>query len=335
MPGTDPAATLSTVFDLLGAGDVPFVPELPARGVGADMIGRTASVLVDLPVDLQPSGWRLVDHPGRDQSRADSFWRQDIDLLAERADGYVGPISVAVAGPATLAAQLHRSRGEVALADPGARREITQSLGQGIVELLGTLHRAVPGATWLVQLDEPSLTAVIRGGVPTVSGFGHLPAIEVAEVTANLTHVVDHIRAASPTTSTGVHCCADDAPLRLIASAAPDLVGIALGMGDITDIASDAWQACAEIVESGRRITVGLSDPLRAGSAASPLDSGRADAAAFVTAWRQIGLSPDQLAGVGVTTVCGLAGASPRGAVAALRRVLGTVSALVEAVDER
>ena len=50
--------------------DLPYLPELPARGPGADMIGRAAALLVELPVDLQPAGWRLVDRPGRDQARA-------------------------------------------------------------------------------------------------------------------------------------------------------------------------------------------------------------------------------------------------------------------------
>ena len=51
-------------------------PETPGRGPGADIIGRAAGLLVDLPVDLQPSGWRFVDRPGRDASRTAALHRR-------------------------------------------------------------------------------------------------------------------------------------------------------------------------------------------------------------------------------------------------------------------
>ena len=49
------------------------LPELPARGPGADMIGRTAGMLVELYARVEPSGWRLGDRPGRDTKRARSW----------------------------------------------------------------------------------------------------------------------------------------------------------------------------------------------------------------------------------------------------------------------
>ena len=61
-PGTDMRATIRWV---LGELDVLApVPELPARGVGAQMIGRTTAVLAGLAADLQPGGWRLTDASG-------------------------------------------------------------------------------------------------------------------------------------------------------------------------------------------------------------------------------------------------------------------------------
>ena len=62
LPGTDPREAAAVVVGELP--DLPHLPELPGRGPGADMVGRTAGVLLDLHVDLQPSGWRLVDRPG-------------------------------------------------------------------------------------------------------------------------------------------------------------------------------------------------------------------------------------------------------------------------------
>ena len=81
LPGTDPAEAVRVVLGELP--DLPHLPELPARGLGADMIGRGAALLVDLPVDVQPSGWRLVDRPGRDARRAADLLARDLDALEE------------------------------------------------------------------------------------------------------------------------------------------------------------------------------------------------------------------------------------------------------------
>src|SRR3954447_3517315 len=68
LPGSDPAEALRLVVGELP--EVPHLPELPGRGPGADLIGRSAALLVDLAVDLTPAGWRLVPRPGLDLRRA-------------------------------------------------------------------------------------------------------------------------------------------------------------------------------------------------------------------------------------------------------------------------
>ena len=65
LPHVDPDEAAHVVTGELP--DFPHLPELPLRGAGAGMIGRTASLLVDLHVDLQPAGWRLTDRPGADE----------------------------------------------------------------------------------------------------------------------------------------------------------------------------------------------------------------------------------------------------------------------------
>ena len=55
LPGTDVTEAAATVVGELPL--LPHLPELPARGVGADMIGRTAALLVDLAVEVcRPAG---------------------------------------------------------------------------------------------------------------------------------------------------------------------------------------------------------------------------------------------------------------------------------------
>ena len=55
-PGTDVVDAVRTSFGELPEPHVPYLPELPGRGPGADLIGRAAALLVDMPVDLQPVG---------------------------------------------------------------------------------------------------------------------------------------------------------------------------------------------------------------------------------------------------------------------------------------
>ncbi len=52
LPGTDPREAIRLIFDELP--DLPHLAELPGRGIGADLIGRTAALLVDLPVERHP-----------------------------------------------------------------------------------------------------------------------------------------------------------------------------------------------------------------------------------------------------------------------------------------
>src|ERR1700678_1637273 len=49
MPGENPMEAARTVADELP--DLPYLAELPDRGPGADVIGRTAALLVDIPVE--------------------------------------------------------------------------------------------------------------------------------------------------------------------------------------------------------------------------------------------------------------------------------------------
>src|SRR6202000_2854497 len=81
MPGTDPAEAARTVVDELP--DFPFLPELPARGPGADLIGRTAALLIGIPVETVPAGWRIAERPGRVMRTAQSMLSSDLDTMEE------------------------------------------------------------------------------------------------------------------------------------------------------------------------------------------------------------------------------------------------------------
>ena len=60
-PGSDPRRAAEIV---VGELHLPYLPELPARGVGADLIGRAGALLIDVAIDTVPRGYRIVARPG-------------------------------------------------------------------------------------------------------------------------------------------------------------------------------------------------------------------------------------------------------------------------------
>jgi methionine synthase II (cobalamin-independent) len=303
LPGTDPAEALRSVLGELP--DFAHLPELPARGPGADLLGRTAALLVDLAVDLTPAGWRLVPRPGIDQRRAREFLDRDLDALTDVADGFTGPFKVQAAGPWTLAAGLERTRGDRAVVDPGARRDLAQSLSEGLAAHVAAVAARMPGAGIVVQLDEPSVPAVLIGGLPTISGFGKLSAVEAQVVEQELAAVV-----AALDRPVVVHCCAPRMPLDLFRAAGASAVSFDLGLVQELDPVGTA-------VEAGTHLLVGVVP----GTDIS-LPAAKATASRVQAWWRELGFAADRLAGaVTLTPSCGLAGASPSYARAAMAHV--------------
>ncbi|SFO88458.1 Cobalamin-independent synthase, Catalytic domain [Geodermatophilus dictyosporus] len=303
LPGTDPAEALRVVLGELPG--LPHLPELPARGAGADLLGRSAALLVDLAVDLTPAGWRLVPRGGVDLRRAQEFLLRDLDAVHEVAGTHDGPFKVQAAGPWTLAAGLERERGERAVVDPGARRDLGQSLAEGIAAHVADVAARVPGARVVVQLDEPSLPAVLQGSLPTASGFGRLAAVEAAVVQAELAAVVEALP--GPVV---VHCCASRAPLDLLRAAGAGALSFDLGLVQDLD-------ALGAAVEAGTHLLPGVVPGTDA-----PLPAPKATASRLQGWWRELGFAADALhEAVTLTPACGLAGASPAYARAAMTHV--------------
>ena len=153
MPGTNPADAMRVVAGELP--DFPHLPELPDRGPGADLTGRTAALLVDIAAEVTPRGWRIAERPGRDLSRARTMLSTDLDVMEEVLDGFRGPLKIQLCGPWTLAATLELPRTlNVAIADPGAVADLTASLAEGAAAHVAEIAKRVPGARLVVQFDE-------------------------------------------------------------------------------------------------------------------------------------------------------------------------------------
>jgi len=317
LPGTAAREAAALALDLPG---LPYLPELPARGPGADMIGRAFAVLTELYASLAPSGWRFDDRAGRDTRRAIAYLGEDLDALEERAQGYAGALKLQVAGPWTLAASVELRHGDKALADPGACRDIAASLADGLGGYTTEVRKRLSGLDRIVvQLDEPMLPAVLRGSVPTASGFGNLSAVEPAVVETGLRVPVQALAAAG--VSTVVHCCAAEVPVGLL-----HRVGVA-GLGVDMALLGDP-EPWGEFLEASGVLFAGVVPATDA-----QLPSPATAVQPVRELWSRLGLPAAGLAGVIPVPTCGLAGASIAHASSAAARCVEAADLLTEAAN--
>jgi methionine synthase II (cobalamin-independent) len=317
-PGDDPAEALRVVLGELP--DLPYLPELPSRGPGADMIGRTAGLLVELAVALQPSGWRFADRPGRDTARAQSMLARDLDTLEEQAGEYAGPFKIQVTGPWTLAASVELRHGDRALRDPGAVRDLISSLAEGVAAHVADVRRRLPRATILLQLDEPGLPGVLAGTVPTASGFSRLPAVEAPLAEDGLRRVIEATDAFPI-----VHSCAPRTPYGLLRAAGAKAISV-----DAGSLRGADEEAIGEAVEGGTGFLLGVVP-----GTDTRLRAPKESLSRVQELWRRLGFSPRVLAeGVVITPACGLAGASPAYVRHALKHCREAARVLAETAED-
>ncbi|WP_211659020.1 hypothetical protein [Phytoactinopolyspora halophila] len=303
--------------------DFPHVPELPRRGAGSDMTGRGATFLKELHVDLQPSGWRLIEGESIDERRARSDLHADLEAMQFAAYGYTGPLKIQIVGPLTLAATLERARGERAIADHGARRDLAESLAEGVAEHVADVARRVPEASVVMQLDEPSLPAVLAGEIPTVSGYGRLRAVDESEAESLLRSVIE---AAGSDVPVVVHCCARRVPTALLQRAGA--VGVAL---DVDLLNRDDMKELTETVDAGLALWPGVvpSTPPNTPPAEREL------AQRVVGLCRRLDQDPREMAErMVITPVCGLAGADVGWARQAYTLARSTARAFADIVGD-
>ncbi len=312
-PGDDDADYAEAVRVVLGElsdpEGLPYAPELPGRGPAATLTGRAVAVATDLAFDLQPAGWRLTGSEGLDQRRARSQLAQDLDQVEEQTQGLTGAFKTQVVGPWTLAATVERPRGDLTLADPGARRELAQALAEGVRRHVADLRRRIPGVDrWVVQLDEPALPAVLRGSIPTSSGFGRHRVVHPPEASAALAGVVGAIRDAGA--EPWVHACAPATPLDLLRGTGAG--GLAV---DLDQVDAPGHDQLAEALEAGETVVLGVVPSTTAAEEKPVVER--------VERWLDmLGLQPTP--GLVISPACGLAGADPswaRQALVVSRRV--------------
>lgn len=345
-PGTDPVEAAKVSLGLFTAPHLPSLVELPARGIGSDAIGRTAGMLVELPVDVQPYGWRFVDRPGNDHRRAVSALSTDINVLADvaGAEGLApAALKLHITGPLTLAAAIHLHYGERALRDYGARRDIAQSLAAGLATHVAKVQAAVPGAALTLQIDEPEAARALAGTIPTVSGYRTLRSVSASELrqtwadfvaaarSAGFAHVAINLAAPlmleqvsgpeSDREERAVELTAWRKALELALESGIDAVALPLNNLD-----NGHWEQLAGAVESGVGVWAGTV-PVRTGQL-PPSYSALVER--IMRPWQGLGLPVSMLDRLRITPETGLAAVSPQEARAILARTLEVAAALTD-----
>ncbi|BCQ09949.1 hypothetical protein JMUB5695_03401 [Mycobacterium heckeshornense] len=298
------------------------IVELPARGVGADMIGRAGALLIDVAIDTVPRGYRIAARPGAVMRRAASLLDEDIDALEEAWEnaglrGSGRPVKVQAPGPVTLAAELELANGHRAITDHGAVRDLAASLAEGVAAHRAAVSRRLDTPV-LVQFDEPSLPAALAGQLTGVTALTPVDPIDEALATAALDTCV-----AAAGAEVLLHSCASSLPWNLLRTSNFHAVSVdartARQTADLDGI--------AEFVESGRTVMLGVVPA----SAPAQRPSVEEIAAATVAITDLLGFARSQVRDrVGITPACGLAGATPEWA----RTAIGLARRAAEAFAE-
>ncbi len=325
VPGVDVWESTAVIRGELPS--LPMLPELPARGPGADMVGRTMALLAgvssEFAVTTTPTGWRLAGHlssalPGS-MRRASAWLGEDLDAAENSFADYSGCYKVQLVGPWTLAACVELPHGDRLLRDRGAVSDLQAALVQASVTFLSTLQRRLPNATFLLQFDEPMVDRVLEGSVPTPSGFSAYSPVERPIAIASLARCVEAVQqwGAIP----GIHSCAASAPLGLMQEAGFPF--ISLDLTTLSQLSRHERDAVDEqfgaLFDADRLLFAGLGVDLERRSAPERTLAPLSDLLA------RLAIDPVTLLGqVVLTPTCGLAGV---GTLANVRAVISELSA--------
>jgi len=320
----DPRETARIVADAFPG--LPHMVELPGRGAGADMVGRTAAMLAsissDFAVQTVPTGWRRTARPGIDTERAGRRLDQDCDAIAEVFSGYAGPFKLQVCGPLTWCRVVEDQAGEPSLRDPGFISDVVAATGEAARVQAARLRRVVPGVTAVVvQVDEPAMAQVLAGAVPTASGRGRVRPQDAQQVRAWLATLAGAVHT-DGATEAWLHSCADASHIPYTLAAGFDAVSF-----DVSRLPAASLDAVGTAHDSGLRLVLGVVGPDEWRMTRPQMtDVARTRAERLRSA---LGLPEQEFAhAVTLTPACGLAGATPQQA----RDVMSAIGAASRSV---
>jgi hypothetical protein len=289
---------------------LPAAPTLPKLSPIEGMIPQAAWGIAGVLV--LPDGSLLVDEAAVDPEAplepcldAEPFASLRVFLAA--IAGRVLPFKIQLTGPVTLGLALHA----VGVPADRAFAVAGRAVGTRIDEVLGAARRAAPGATPLVFLDEPGLTAALEPGFPL-------------DVDDTLDLVSSALAAVEGGAVAGLHCCGR-ADWPVVLQAGPQMLSLPVDAG-----ATDHPGSFADFLERGGWLAWG----------AVPTDRPLGETAELL--WRRLVAEWDALAVGGceaprlveqavITPACGLVGLD----VAQAAHVLDLTNHLAQRVEAR
>jgi methionine synthase II (cobalamin-independent) len=298
-PGTSPREAAEVVVGELH--QLPHVVELPARGIGADLIGRAGALLVDITIDTVPRGYRIATGRSAVTRRAVSLLAEDIDALEEAWEkaglrGTQRTVKVQAPGPITLAAQVELSNGHRAITDAGALRDLAGSLAEGVAAHRAEVARRLECAA-VVQFDEPSLPAALAGRLPGVTSLTPVHPVDESAAAGLLDDCVATVGG-----EVAIHSCAPGLPWSMLRRS-----GVSAVSFDLSTLAAADLDGVGEFLESGGTVMFGVV-PTRAPDRRPSAEEVAKSVVAFTD---RLGFARTVLpAQIGVTPTCGMAGAT-------------------------
>lgn len=115
-------------------------------------------------------------------TRARDLLRRDVDMCEELWPSRIGAVKVQFLGPWSMATAMEMSNGHRVLSDAGAVRDVAEALTAGVIAHARDVQRRFSADTVVVQVDEPHLDAVRRGGIEGTSDFDTLPPVHIDEL---------------------------------------------------------------------------------------------------------------------------------------------------------
>lgn len=192
--GELPGTTLIDAADVVigETGDLPHIPQLPARGLGADAVGRTAALTEWISVDKGPRGWVLSPRKQLLIRAARDMVDRDLDACEAVWSPAPETIKVQVTGPWTMAAQVELANGHRVITDRGALNELTDAITHAAIEHAADVAKRF-GADVIVQLDEPELAAVVAGRLRGTSDLDEIRAVHAHDAAERLHRITSAI----------------------------------------------------------------------------------------------------------------------------------------------
>lgn len=234
-------------------GQLLHLPQLPARGLGADHIGRSIGLLEALNVARGPRSWMMSTRPSRLSHRTLDFINSDLDSCEEVWGTSLETIKIQVVGPWTLGARIELNNGHRVLTDRGAMRDLTEALIEGINRHKSEVARRFR-AEVKVQIDEPDLATLIDGKLEGTSTFDTIAPVRVPDINERLHRVFSEIEGSNYLNITG------QLPNWEVARGAGAGAGtVQVSMNQVSG--NEHLDGFGETLTSGIRLGLGITDP--------------------------------------------------------------------------